>query len=47
MKMFVSFVIIRDVSKKKEEKSIDYNWSTSLMIGDPVYIAHGKMLAKS
>ncbi|MCX6173693.1 MAG: cation diffusion facilitator family transporter [Ignavibacteriales bacterium] len=32
---------------RKEEKSIDYNWSTSLMIGDPVYIAHGKMLAKS
>ncbi len=33
--------------QRKEEKSIDYDWSTSLMIGDPVYIAHGKMLARS
>lgn len=37
----------RNCDERKEEKSIDYDWSTSLMIGDPVYIAHGKMFAKS
>jgi len=31
---------------RKEANSINYSWDTSLMIGDPVYIAHGKMLAK-
>lgn len=41
------FCNYRKCDERKEEKSIDYDWSTSLMIGDPVYIAHGKMLAKS
>ncbi|NJD22823.1 MAG: cation transporter [Melioribacter sp.] len=41
------FCNYRNCDERKEEKSIDYDWSTSLMIGDPVYIAHGKMFAKS
>ena len=37
----------KNCSERKEPHLIDYSWTTELMIGDPVYIAHGKMLAKT
>lgn len=39
------FCISKKCEVREEQHSINYNWSVNLMIGDPIYISHGKMLS--